>query len=199
MNAVAEEVQTERGVRPVVVLARLQRAVPERRVPARVPAACCRTARPAAFDRVQYIEQPTARDLKAQPENKMHEAAKIKPVVIDESLLDLESLQLAREMGYTGVAFKACKGQTQTLLLAAAAQKYGLFRCVQDLTCVGASLIHSAGLAAHIPGVAAIESNGRQYCPAANAPWDAKFPGVFTIRDGTMNTAVLNGLGLGAV
>ncbi|MDB5310329.1 MAG: hypothetical protein JWO38_4531 [Gemmataceae bacterium] len=154
---------------------------------------------PAAYDRVQYVEQPTARDLKANRQNLMHEAAKFKPVVIDESLLDLESLRLAREMGYTGVAFKACKGQTQTLLLAAAAQKYGLFRCVQDLTCVGASLIHSAGIAAHIPGVAAIESNGRQYCPAANEPWDARFPGVFTIHDGTMNTAVLNGIGLGAV
>ena len=43
----------------------------------------------------------------------MHEAAKLKPVVIDESLVDLESLHLAREMGYTGVALKACKGQTQ--------------------------------------------------------------------------------------
>jgi L-alanine-DL-glutamate epimerase-like enolase superfamily enzyme len=152
-----------------------------------------------AFDRVQYIEQPTARDLKAHPENKMHEAAKFKPVVIDESLIDLDSLHLAREMGYTGVAFKACKGQTDTLLLAAAAQKYGMFRCVQDLTCPGASLIHSAGLAAHIPGVAAIEANARQYCPAANQSWDAKFPGVFTIRDGAMNTAILNGPGLGAV
>jgi L-alanine-DL-glutamate epimerase-like enolase superfamily enzyme len=154
---------------------------------------------PAGFDRVQYVEQPTARDLRANPQNKMHEAAKLKPVVIDESLLDLESLQLSREMGYTGVAFKACKGQTQTLLLAAAAQKFGLFRCVQDLSCVGASLIHSAGIAAHVPGVAAIESNGRQYCPEANAKWDAKFPGVFTITDGTMNTAILNGPGLGAV
>jgi L-alanine-DL-glutamate epimerase-like enolase superfamily enzyme len=154
---------------------------------------------PAGYDRVQYVEQPTARDLAANPQNKMHDAAKLKPVVIDESLIDLESLKLAMEMGYTGVAFKACKGQTQSLLLAAAAQKYGLFRCVQDLTCVGASLIHSAGLAAHIPGVAAIESNGRQYCPAANAPWEAKFPGVFTIKDGTMNTATLNGPGLGAV
>ncbi|HEY1191363.1 MAG TPA: mandelate racemase/muconate lactonizing enzyme family protein [Gemmata sp.] len=154
---------------------------------------------PAGYDRVQYVEQPTARDLKAHPENKMHAAARLKPVVIDESLLDLESLKLAMEMGYTGVAFKACKGQTQTLLLAAAAQKYGLFRCVQDLTCVGASLIHSAALAAHIPGVAAIESNGRQYCPAANAAWDAQFPGVFTVTDGTVNTALLNGPGLGAV
>ena len=150
------------------------------------------------FERIQYIEQPTARDLKAHPENKMHAVAKEVPVVIDESLLDLESLKLAMEMGYTGVAFKACKGQTQTLLLAAAAQKYGLFRCVQDLTCVGASLIHSASIAAHIPGVAAIESNGRQYCPAANEPWKLTFPGVFTIKDGVMNTAVLNGPGLGA-
>lgn len=152
---------------------------------------------PAAFDRVQYIEQPTARDLKANRQNVMHEAAKLKPVVIDESLVDLESLQLAREMGYTGVAFKACKGQSQTLLLAAAAQKYGLFRCVQDLTCVGPSLIHSASFAAHIPGVAAIESNGRQYCPQANEGWDDRFPGVFSIKDGTMNTAILNGVGLG--
>ncbi len=158
-----------------------------------------KTRTPAGYDRVQYVEQPTARDLAAHPQNKMHEAAKLKPVVIDESLLDLESLKLSMEMGYTGVAFKACKGQTQSLLLAAAAQKYGLFRCVQDLTCVGPSLIHSAGLAAHVPGVAAIESNGRQYCPLANAPWDAKFPGVFTIKDGAMNTALLNGVGLGAV
>src|SRR5207244_282861 len=60
---------------------------------------------PAGFDRVQYVEQPTARDLKANPGNKMHAAAKIKPVVIDESLVDLESLYLARDMGYTGVAF----------------------------------------------------------------------------------------------
>jgi L-alanine-DL-glutamate epimerase-like enolase superfamily enzyme len=154
---------------------------------------------PAGYDRVQYVEQPTARDLKAHPENKMHEAAKYKPVVIDESLIDLESLYLSREMGYTGVAFKACKGQTQTLLLAAAAQKLGLFRCVQDLSCPGASLIQSASIAAHIPGIAAIEANSRQFCPVANAAWEPKFPGVFTIHDGMMNTAILNGLGLGAV
>ena len=158
-----------------------------------------RAGTPRGFARILYVEQPTARDLQANRANVMHEAAKLRPVVIDESLTDLDSLLLAREMGYTGVAFKACKGQTQTLLLAAAAQKYGMFRCVQDLTCVGASLIHSAGIAAHIPGVAAIESNGRQYCPAANAGWDARFPGVFTTRDGMMNTALLTGPGLGAV
>jgi L-alanine-DL-glutamate epimerase-like enolase superfamily enzyme len=154
---------------------------------------------PAAFARIQYVEQPTARDLRANPSNRMHKAAELVPVVIDESLLDLETLLLAREQGYSGVAFKACKGQTQSLLLAAAAQKFGLFRCVQDLTCPGASLIHSAGLAAHIPGVAAIEANSRQYCPAANEQWEKRFPGVFSVRNGRMNTAILNGPGLGAI
>jgi L-alanine-DL-glutamate epimerase-like enolase superfamily enzyme len=154
---------------------------------------------PEGFERIQYVEQPTARDLKADRHNVMHEASKLRPVVIDESLLDLESLILAREMGYTGAALKACKGQSQSLLLAAAARKMGLFLCVQDLTCPGASLIHSAGLAAHVPGVAAIESNARQYVPAANAPWAGRFPGIFRVRDGMMETGTLTGPGLGAV
>jgi L-alanine-DL-glutamate epimerase-like enolase superfamily enzyme len=154
---------------------------------------------PDGFERIQYIEQPTARDLKAHRGNVMHEAAKLRPVVIDESLTDLESLLLARDMGYTGAALKACKGQSQSLLLAAAAQRFGMFLCVQDLTCPGASLIHSAGLAAHVPGVAAIESNARQYVPAANRPWEERFPGIFRITDGTMATGTLTGPGLGAV
>ena len=152
---------------------------------------------PAALERVQYIEQPTHRDLKANPENRMHAAAKIKPVVIDESLIDLESLLLCREMGYSGVALKACKGQTDALLMGAAAQKYKMFLCVQDLTCPGASLLHSASLAARIPTVAAIESNARQYCPAGNRGWDERFPSMFRVRDGMLGTAVLNGPGLG--
>jgi L-alanine-DL-glutamate epimerase-like enolase superfamily enzyme len=153
---------------------------------------------PAAFERVQYVEQPTKRDLKADRGNLMHAASKLKPVVIDESLLDLESLHLARDMGYTGAALKACKGQSQSLLMAAAAQTMGLFLCVQDLTCPGASLIHSAGLAAHVPGVAAIEANARQYCPEANRPWEARFPGIFRVTDGMMKTNELTGIGLGA-
>ncbi|MEP6917641.1 MAG: enolase C-terminal domain-like protein, partial [Acidobacteriota bacterium] len=103
-----------------------------------------RETTPTGFDRIVYIEQPTARDLQKDRANVMHEAARLRPVVIDESLTDLEALLLAREMGYTGVALKACKGQSQAMLMAAAAQKFGMFLCVQDLTCPGASLIHSA-------------------------------------------------------
>jgi L-alanine-DL-glutamate epimerase-like enolase superfamily enzyme len=156
-----------------------------------------REAAPAALDRVQYIEQPTHRDLAAHPENKMHRAAAIKPVVIDESLVDLESLLLAREMGYSGVALKACKGHSDALLMGAAARKYGMFLCVQDLTCPGASFLHSASLSARIPGVAAIEGNARQYCPAGNRGWSERFPGMFQLTDGTLDTASLSGPGLG--
>ncbi|MEX2174524.1 MAG: enolase C-terminal domain-like protein [Pirellulaceae bacterium] len=152
---------------------------------------------PQALARVHYIEQPTHRDLKKHPENKMHKAAAIKPVVIDESLVDLESLQLAREQGYSGVALKACKGQTEALLMGAAAQKYGMFLCVQDLSCPGYSFLHSASIAARIPTIAAIEGNGRQYCPAGNRSWAEVFPSMFHIHDGTVGTGVLTGNGLG--
>jgi L-alanine-DL-glutamate epimerase-like enolase superfamily enzyme len=153
---------------------------------------------PAGFERIQYIEQPTKRDLKADRGNVMHEVAKLRPVIIDESLTDVETLLLARDMGYTGAALKACKGQSQVLLMAAAAQKHKMFLCVQDLTCPGASFIHSAGLAAHVPGVVAIEGNSREYVPAANRPWETDFPGLFKIKDGNLRTAGLTGPGLSA-
>jgi L-alanine-DL-glutamate epimerase-like enolase superfamily enzyme len=152
-----------------------------------------------AFERIQYVEQPTARDLKAHREQDMHKAAALKPVVIDESLTDIENLMLSREMGYTGAALKACKQQSQAMLMAAVGQKHKMFLCVQDLTCPGASLIHSAGIAARVPGVAGIEANARQYFPAANKGWDQKFPGIFKITDGSMQTGVLTKPGLGAV
>jgi L-alanine-DL-glutamate epimerase-like enolase superfamily enzyme len=153
----------------------------------------------AAYARIQYIEQPTARDLKAHPENVVHEAAKLVPVVIDESLVSKEAFLLALEMGYSGAALKACKGQTESLLIAALGQKKRVFLCVQDLTCPGASLVHSVTLAAHVPGVKAIEANARQYVPAANAGWEKKFPGIFNVKDGLMRTDGIDGPGLGVI
>lgn len=150
-----------------------------------------------AYDRIQYIEQPTSRDLNSPTQSPMHAAAAKKPVVIDESLVDYEALLRARELGYSGVALKACKGQTESLLAAAAAQKFGMFLCVQDLTCPGASFLHSASLAAHCKTVAAIEGNGRQYCPAPNDAWRDAYPGMFSITDGTVATSELAGHGLG--
>ncbi len=198
IDSVAEEVERERSVENWFYSLDFNERCPDvgylleflRRVKQKTP---------RGFEQIQYIEQPTARDLKANPRNLMHEASRIMPVVIDESLTDLESLMLARDMGYTGAALKACKGQSQALLIAAAGQKDKMFLCVQDLTCPGASLIQSVGLAAHVPGVTALEANAREYVPAANKPWERKFPGIFNVKDGTIDPSGLTGLGLGAV
>lgn len=152
---------------------------------------------PNAFRSLQYIEQPTNRDLSALPRITMFRAAKIRPVVIDESLVDFQSFLMAREAGYSGVALKACKGLAEALLMGAAAQKYRCFLCVQDLTCPGESFLLSASLAAHIPTVQAVEGNARQFCPQANKSCEKKFPGLFDIKDGTVETGILSGPGLG--
>jgi L-alanine-DL-glutamate epimerase-like enolase superfamily enzyme len=151
------------------------------------------------YSRITFIEQPTSRDLLVAPEQLLFKASKLKPVVMDESLTGFDALLRGRKIGYTGVALKACKGQSQTVLLNAAAQEFKMYMTTQDLTCPGASLIQSAGIAAHVPPIDTIESNGREYVPAANHPWLPKFSGLFEVRDGKLHTANLIGPGLSAV
>jgi hypothetical protein len=195
IDKVAVQAQSRRGVRDWVYCVDFNERCPDVRYVLEFERGL-RGKAPAAWDRIQYLEQPNARDLAANRRNTMFEAAKLKPVVIDESLTDLDALLLAREMGYTGVALKACKGQSHSLLLGAAAQKYRMFRCAQDLTCPGAALVHSVALAAHVPGVSALEANAREYVPAANRGWEKRFPGIFDVRNGYLETAGLDGPGL---
>ena len=125
--------------------------------------------------------------------------SKLKPVVMDESLTGFDALLRGRQIGYTGVALKACKGQSQSMVLNAAAQEFKMYMTAQDLTCPGASLIQSAGIAAHVAKIDTLESNGREYVPSANQPWLKRFPGLFQVRDGKLHTANLTGPGLSAV
>jgi L-alanine-DL-glutamate epimerase-like enolase superfamily enzyme len=153
---------------------------------------------PGSFQKIQYIEQPFSRDMETHRQS-VAKAAKLVPVVIDEALTGLDALMLARELGYTGAALKACKGQSDMMIIAPVGAYHKMFLCVQDLTCPGASFIQSAGLAAHVPGVPAIEGNARQYMPAANKGWDTRFPGLFHVTNGTVETAKLDKPGLIAV
>ena len=79
----------------------------------------------------------------------------------------------------------------------AAGVEYGMFTCVQDLTCIGGSFLHSAAIASRLPKVAAIEGNGRQYCPVGNAAYMEEYAPMFRVRYGTIPTDLLNGVGLG--
>ncbi len=112
-------------------------------------------------------------------------------------LPDQETLLIARQLGYTGVALKACKGISESLLMAAAARHYGMFLCVQDLTCIAASFLQSVSLAAHIPTINAVEGNGRQYCPAWNAMWDELYRPLYRVMGGVVPSELLTKNGLG--
>src|SRR5437867_4415556 len=153
---------------------------------------------PVGYQRISYTEQPTARELKAHPENDMHEAAKLCPVVIDESLIDVESLLLARKLGWTGAAVKSPKGLTHMILIASVAGKEKIFLCGGDMSCPGAALIQTANLQARVPTITSVEANARQYLPQANKAWESRFPGMFRVTDGMLRTREINGPGLGA-
>jgi L-alanine-DL-glutamate epimerase-like enolase superfamily enzyme len=150
-----------------------------------------------AIAKLHYIEQPMLRNLRLRKEVTMHRISRLKPVVIDESLTDLEMLHFAKQQGYSGIALKACKGISDSLLFSAVARHYGMKIYVQDLTCVGGSFMTSAALASRISGVTAVEGNGRQYCPAGNKDWESLYRPMFKILGGVVPTELLAGRGLG--
>ena len=157
-----------------------------------------REKRPAGYRRIKYTEQPTARDLKAHPENDMHEAARLCPVVIDESLIDVDSLLIARDMGWTGAVVKSPKGLSHMILMASLAGKEKIFLAGGDMSCPGAALIQTTNLQARVPTITSVEANARQYLPQANKAWESRFPGIFRVTDGKLRTREVSGPGLGA-
>ncbi len=148
-----------------------------------------------AFDSLLYVEQPCERDLR----NRMldvRELAKLKPVIVDEALASLEDLDLALELGYSGAALKSCKCQSEELVIAAKLTEKGLPLAVQDLTCPGIALLHSAGLAGHLHTIRGVESNSRQFYPATSEPERRIHPGFYSLKNGRIDTSTLKGTGL---
>lgn len=149
-----------------------------------------------AFMELLYIEQPTERDLYLH-EFDMRRAAAIKPVILDESLVDIRSFNMAMELGWSGVALKTCKCHTHALLFACLAEESGIPYTVQDLTNPGIALIHSVGLAARLNPMMGVEANSIQFFPGASAAVAPVHPGLFRRENGMLNTKSLTGCGLG--
>jgi len=151
---------------------------------------------PAAFRALLYLEQPTGRDLRAKQED-MRPVARLKPVLVDEAVAEMGDLDLAYELGWSGVALKTCKGHTATLLMIAKTAEAGKVYTVQDLTNPAYAYIHSVGLAARARPLMGVEANARQFIPAANAELAAQYPRLFTVRNGAVETGEIRPLGLG--
>ncbi len=151
---------------------------------------------PALYDEILYFEQPVSRDLRAHNFD-MRAAAKLKPILADESLMTNEDFDLALSLGWNGIVLKACKCQSAALVLACRAQKMNIPYTVQDLTNPGIALIQSVGLAAHLNTIKGVEANSRQFFPAASVAEAKVHPGVFKLQDGCINTSSIRGTGLG--
>jgi L-alanine-DL-glutamate epimerase-like enolase superfamily enzyme len=152
---------------------------------------------PDCYDRILYIEQPTERDMSARRHD-MRGLAVLKPVIVDESLTDLESFDLAIQLGWSGIALKTCKGHSADLVFASRAKEMGIPYAVQDLTNPGLALFHSVGLGARLYTIMGVEANSRQFFPDATSEAEKRIHGgIFKLTDGRAGTASLQGSGLG--
>ena len=136
-----------------------------------------------AFDAVEYLEQPTSRDI-LKVRFDWRDVARRKPVLLDEGLTELDMLDEAVAQGWSGLALKTCKGHSFCLVAAAWAFERGLVIAVQDLTNPGLALIHSALLAAHVPSINGAELNSPQFTPAANERWLPRLGALFDPQSG---------------
>jgi len=151
---------------------------------------------PLAFNNLLYLEQPTERDLSRHMFS-MKKVAEIKPVLADEGVTDLESFELALKLGWSGVAVKACKWHSSGLLYISKMEHLGIPYSIQDLTCPGLALVHSASLAARSNPIKGFEYNARQYLPFAYPEIQKRHETLFKVRDGKVSTETLQPLGLG--
>jgi L-alanine-DL-glutamate epimerase-like enolase superfamily enzyme len=151
---------------------------------------------PLAFEALLYLEQPTERDLSGHRFD-MRPVAAIKPVVVDEGVTDVDKMDLAIELGWSGVGLKTCKGHSSSLLYVAKAKEKDLVLTFQDLTNPGLSLVHEAGFAARIDTLMGFEYNSRQYLPYEQPEVVRGHESLFTVVDGQVSTETLSDVGLG--
>lgn len=142
-----------------------------------------RAADAEAFAALEYIEQPTGRDIAAHRFDWRLVTA-LKPVLLDEGLTSLDVMETAAEQGWSGFALKTCKGHSFALTAAAWAHRRGLRLALQDLTNPGLSAVHAFLFAAHVPTMNGVELNSPQFTPDANAAWLPRLNSLFAPTDG---------------
>lgn len=154
-----------------------------------------RTLDPDALRAIDFLEQPTSRDIIKNAQNWVR-VSKIKPVMLDEGLSDMDLLPIAAGQGWSGLALKTCKGHSFTLLAAAWAHARGMKLSVQDLTNPGHSFLHAALLASRLPSLNGAELNSIQFMPEANAGWSDQYPSLFSPTNGRHEIPDLPVIGL---
>ena len=117
---------------------------------------------------VLFIEQPIKRQNALTGD--VSPLAKEKPVIIDESDDSLEAFPRARQLGYTGVSSKTCKGIYKSLLNAARCRLWNREKGAERYFMSGEDLTIQPGLALQqdlalvsLLGLTHVERNGHHY------------------------------------
>ena len=155
---------------------------------------------------VLFIEQPIARSHALSQD--VRALAALKPVIIDESDADLDSFVQARELGYSGVSSKNCKGVYRSLLNAARCAQWNaatgnniFFMSGEDLTTQAGLSVQQDLATVCLLGLSHVERNGHHYVDGfGNAPeheaWAflAEQPGLYHLDNSRVRLRIRNGL-----
>ena len=151
---------------------------------------------PRIYGMILYVEQPFPYDLHSHRID-VHSTSARKPLFMDESAHNWEIVRLGRSLGWTGVALKTCKTQTEALLSLCWAKAHGMTLMVQDLTNPMLAQIPHIQLAAHAGTIMGVETNSMQFYPAASLPESRIHPSVYRRRDGIVDWTTVGGPGFG--
>lgn len=150
-----------------------------------------------AFEALEYLEQPTGRNIELHSYD-WHRITSRKPVLLDEGLTDLTSLEIALSQGWSGFALKTCKGHSMLMTSAAWGHEHNMLLSLQDLTNPGVSLIHAALVGAYLPTVNGAELNSPQFTPDANLEFLPRLSSLFEPTGGNHTITNTAPLGLGS-
>ena len=151
---------------------------------------------PRVYGMLLYVEQPFPYDLEKHQIDVRAISAR-KPLFLDESAHDWRVIRLGRELGWSGVALKTCKTQTEALLSCAWARAHGMTLMVQDLSNPMLAQIPHTLLAANVGTIMGVETNAMQFFPAASLPEAAVHPGLYERRSGMVDLSTIRGAGFG--
>ena len=151
---------------------------------------------PEIHRRLLYVEQPFPYDLEAHAID-VGEVSARKPLFMDESAHNWRLVRLGLHRGWTGVALKTCKTQTEAILSLCWARAHGMRIMVQDLTNPMLAQIPHLRLAAHAETILGVETNAMQFYPEASVPEARVHPGLYRRRDGCVDLSTLGGPGFG--
>jgi len=152
-------------------------------------------------DATLFIEQPIQR--RAALSRSVQPLARLRPVIIEESDGDLDAFPRARELGYSGVSSKACKGFYKSLIHLArcriwsAAGAGSFFMSGEDLTTQAGISVQQDLALASLLGLTHVERNGHHFIdgfglrPQAEArAFLREHPDLYRLQDGRVRLQI---------